>query len=69
MNTGYNILKVTSSTLIIEFFKKKSLIQSNINVGFLIVTCVLIDCGKCKMQLLSNGLNIFKIDNSTHVPC
>jgi hypothetical protein len=27
---------------------KKSLIQSNINVGFLIVTLVLINYGKCK---------------------
>jgi hypothetical protein len=28
---------------------KKSLIQSKINVGFKIVTCVLINYGKCKM--------------------
>jgi len=42
---------------------------SNINVGFLIVTCVLIDDGKCKMQLLNNGFNMLKIHSSTHVSC
>jgi hypothetical protein len=48
---------------------KKSLIQSKINVGFKIVTCVLINYGKCKMQLLSNGFNVFEVNGSTHVPC
>jgi hypothetical protein len=52
---------------------KKSLIQSNlnvnINVGFKIVTCVLINYDKCKIQLLSIGFNMLKVDNSTHVPC
>jgi hypothetical protein len=43
--------------------------NSNINVGFKIVTCVLIDYGKSKLQLLSNGFNMLKVDGSTHVPC
>jgi hypothetical protein len=55
--------------LIIEKMWKKSLIQSNINVGFLIVTCVLIDYGMCKTQFLSNGFNMLKVDSSTYVPC
>jgi len=46
---GFNILKVNGSILIIERMWKKSLINSNINVGFLIVTCVLTDYGKYKM--------------------
>jgi hypothetical protein len=48
---------------------KKSSIYSNINVGFLIVTFVLINYGKCKIQLLSNGCNMLKVNGSTHVPC
>jgi hypothetical protein len=24
---------------------------------------------KCKMQLMSNGFNMLKVDGSTHVPC
>jgi hypothetical protein len=40
---------------------KKSLIHSNINVGFQIITCVLINYGKCKMQLLNNGFNMLKL--------
>jgi len=68
-NNGFNILKVNGSILIIKNMWKKSLIPSNINVGFKIVTCVLIKYGKCKMQFLSNGFNMLKVDNSTHVPC
>jgi len=30
---------------------------------------ILINYGKCKMQFLSNGFNMLKVDNSTHVPC
>ncbi len=30
---------------------------------------VSITYGKCKMQLLSNGFNMLKVDSSTHVPC
>jgi hypothetical protein len=48
VNNGFNILKVNGLTLIIEKMWKKSLIQSNINVGFLIITCVLIYYGMCK---------------------
>jgi hypothetical protein len=52
VNHGFNILKVNGSTLIIEEIWKKSFFQLNINVKFKIVTCVLINYGKCKMQLL-----------------
>ncbi len=38
-------------------------------MGFKVVTCVLINYGKCKMQLLSNGFDELKVDGSTHVPC
>jgi hypothetical protein len=69
VNNGFHILKMNSSTLIIEEMWKKSLIHYNINVGFLIVTCVLINYGNYKMQLLSNDFNILKVDGSTHVPC
>jgi hypothetical protein len=53
VNNGYNILKVNGLThihmLIIEEIWKKSLICSNISVGFLIFTCVFINDGKYKM--------------------
>jgi hypothetical protein len=58
---------MNGSTLIIEKIWKKSLIHFNINVGLKIVACVLVDYGKCKMQLLSNGFNMLKVDGSTHV--
>ncbi len=38
-------------------------------MGFKIITCVLIDYGKCKMQLLINGFNMLKNNSSIHVPC
>jgi hypothetical protein len=69
MSNALNILKVNGSTLIIEEMWKKSLIYSNINVGFEIITCILINYGKCKMQLPNNDFNMLKVDNSTHVPC
>jgi hypothetical protein len=69
MINGFNILKVNGSTLIIEEMWKKSLIYSNLNVRFKIVIRVLLNYGKCKMQLLSNGFNMLKVDDSTHVPC
>ncbi len=47
MNNGFNILKVNGSTFIVENMWKKSQIHSIINVK--VVTCVLIDYGKCKM--------------------
>jgi hypothetical protein len=52
VNNGLNILKVNGSTLIIGKMWKKSLLHSNINVGFEIATCVLINYGKCKMQIM-----------------
>jgi len=58
---------MNGSTLIIKEMWKNHLIHSNINVGFLIVTCVLITYGKCKMEPLNNGFNMLKVDGSTHV--
>jgi len=55
--------------LIIKEMWKKSLIHFNINVRFLIVTCVLINYGKCKMQFISSSFNILKVDASTHLSC
>jgi hypothetical protein len=52
VSNDFNILKVNGSTLIIEEMWKKSLIHSNMNMEFLIVTCILINYGKCKMQFL-----------------
>jgi hypothetical protein len=73
VNNGFNILKVNGSIhvhmLIIEKMWKKLLIYFNINVGIKIITCVLINCGKYKVQLLNNGFNMLKIDGSTHVSC
>jgi hypothetical protein len=58
---GFNILKMNDSTylhmLIIEKMWKKSLIHSNINVGFKFVKCLLINYGKCIMQPLHNGFS------------
>jgi hypothetical protein len=54
---------MNGSTLIIEKMSKKSLIDSNINVGTKIVSCFLINYDKYKMQLLSNGFNMLKVDN------
>jgi len=55
MNNGFNILKMNGSThvhmLIIEEMWKKILNHYNINVGLKIIACVLINYGKCKMQL------------------
>jgi hypothetical protein len=39
------------------------------NVGFEIITCVLIDYAKCKMQLLNNGFNMLKVNGSIYIPC
>jgi hypothetical protein len=69
VKNDFNILKMNSSTLIIEEMWKKSSIHSNINVRFKIVIYVLIKYGKCKMQLLSNDFNMLKIDSSIHVWC
>jgi hypothetical protein len=73
VSNGFNILNVNGlihvHMLIIEEMWKKSLIHSNINMRSLIVTCVLINYGKCKMQFMSNGFNMLKVDGSIHVPC
>jgi hypothetical protein len=73
MNNGFNILKVNGlihvHMFIIEKMWKKWLICSNRNVGFQIVTCILINYGKYKMQFMNNGFNMLKVDGSTHVPC
>jgi hypothetical protein len=69
VNNDFNILKLNGSTLIIENMWKKSLIHLNINLGFQIITCILTNYGKCTMQYLDNGLNMLKVDGSTHVPC
>jgi hypothetical protein len=53
--------------LIIENIWKKSLNHFNINVGPKIVTCVLINYGKYKIQFMSIGFNMLKVDGSTHV--
>ncbi len=63
MNNDLNILKVNGSTVIIEKMWKKSLIHSNINVGFEIIFCVLINYGKCKMKILNKGFNMLKVDS------
>ncbi len=53
VSNGFNILKMNGSThvhmLIIKKMWRKSLIHFNINARFKIVTCVLINYGKCKM--------------------
>jgi hypothetical protein len=68
VSNGFNLLKVNGSILIIEKMWKKSRIHSNINVGFKIVACVLIYYSSCKMQFLSNGFNMLKVNSSIHVP-
>ncbi len=69
VTNGFNILKVNGSVLMIEMTWKELLFHCNINVGFKIVTCVLINCDKCKMQLLSTGFNMSKVFGSIHVLC
>jgi hypothetical protein len=69
VNNSFNILKLNGSTLIIEDMGKISLFDYNINVGFLIVTYFLVNYDKCKMQFLSNGFNMLKVNSSTHAPC
>ncbi len=32
-------------------------------MGFLIVICVLINYGKCKMQFVNNGFNMLKVNS------
>jgi hypothetical protein len=53
VNGGFNILKVNGSThvhmLIINYVWKKLPLHSHINVGFFVITCLLINCNKCKI--------------------
>ncbi len=73
MNNAFNIgIKsewFNSWTHVDNWRNVKSLIHLNINVGLKKFTCVLLNNGKCKMQLLNNGFNMLKVDDSTHVPC
>ncbi len=57
VSNGFKMSKMNGSILIIEEMWEKLGIHSNINVGYKIVTCVLINYGKCKMQFLSSGFN------------
>ncbi len=73
MNNGFNILNVNvkfnSCTHVDNWRDVKKLINSNINVGFLIIICVLINYDKCKMKLINNGFNMLKGEGWTHIPC
>jgi hypothetical protein len=69
LNNGFNILNMIGSILIIKDMWNKSLIHSNINMGFKIVGYVLINYNKCQMQLLNNDFNMLKVDGLIHVPC
>jgi len=73
VSDGFHILKVNGLThvhmLIIKDMWKESLVIFYINVRFLIVTYVLINYSKCKMQLLKNSFNMLKVDCSIHVQC
>jgi hypothetical protein len=74
MNNNFNILKLNGlirvHMLIIEKMWKKPLIHSNINLRFWIITYVLINYDKFKMQHTNNGFNfVLKMDGSIHVPC
>ncbi len=73
MNNAFNIgIKsewFNSCTHVDNWKNVKSLIHSNINVGLKNFTCVLLNNAKCKMQLLNNGFNMLKVDDSIHVPC
>jgi hypothetical protein len=70
VSTSFNILKVDGSIhvhMLIMWIK--TLTHSNINVSSSIVTCVLTNYNKCKMQFISNGFNMLKVDGSIPIPC
>jgi hypothetical protein len=73
MKNSFNIIKTNGSIhvhmLTFEEMWKKSQTHSNINMRFWIVTCVSINCGKCKIQPMNNAFNILKMYGSTHVLC
>ncbi len=66
VSNNFDILKVNGSThihmLTIEKMWKKSLIHSNINMRSEVVTCVLINHDKCKMQPMNNGFNMLQMN-------
>ncbi len=68
LNNGFNKLKVDDSThvkmLIGQKMWKFSLNHSSINAKYW-VACVLIYYNKCKMQFVSNGFNILKVNGLT----
>jgi len=68
VSNGFNILKVWFKS---DNWKYVIKIVNSIQYkcAVFIITCVLIDYGKCKMQLLNNGFSMLKVDNSIHVSC
>jgi hypothetical protein len=67
MNSDFNKLKLNNlihvKMLIIQEMWKISLNHSGIIVKYW-VACVLVYYNKCKMQFMSNGLNILKMNGS-----
>ncbi len=43
--------------------------NSSKDVKSKIIACVLINCGKCKMQIMNYGINVIKMYGSIHVLC
>ncbi len=43
--------------------------NSSKDVKSKVIALVLINCGKCKMQLMNYGFNVIKVYGSTHVLC
>ncbi len=70
MNSGFNKLKVNGWThvkmLIVQEMWKASLNHLSIITKYW-VAYVLFYYNKCKMQFVSNGFNILKVNGSTHV--
>ncbi len=68
LNSGFNKLKVNDSIhvkiLIVQKMWKFSLNHSSIITKYWVV-CVLVYYDKCKIQFVSNGFNILKMNGST----
>ncbi len=68
LNSGFNKLIVNDSThvkmMIVQKMRKNSLNYSSI-ITKTLIPCVLVFYNKCKMQFLTNGYNILKVDGST----
>jgi hypothetical protein len=68
LDNGFNKLKVDDSThvnmLIVQEMWKNSLNHSIIIAKYW-VACVLVYYNKCKMQFVSNGFNILRVNGST----